>query len=71
MSEHIPASPEAIGNSTGLVYCKACGYLLTSDVKGRTKRADQPCTPVPVALRTDHPTPPTRATRPDDDEEAL
>lgn len=51
MSEHIPAPPQTIGGSTGLVYCMACGYLLTSDAKGRTKRADLTCTPVRVGLR--------------------
>jgi len=51
MREHTPASPRTIGESTGLVYCMACGYLLSSDAKGPTKRADETCIPVQVGLR--------------------
>lgn len=56
--EHSPAQPETIGQSTGLVYCMACGYLLSSDNKGHTARANKPCVPVHVDLRT----PPGRST---------
>ena len=49
--EHMPAESQTIGGSTGLVYCMACGFLLSSDRKGRTERADEPCTPVRVGLR--------------------
>lgn len=49
--EHLPAEPQTISDSTGLVYCKACGFLLSSDTKGRTALAGKPCTPVRVGLR--------------------
>jgi hypothetical protein len=48
---HAPAEPVTIGDSTGLVYCRQCCYLLSSDAKGRTARADQPCPVIPISLR--------------------
>lgn len=50
---HTPAPPMTLGDSTGLVYCKACGALLTSDRRGEGtgRRVAQPCVPVRVALR--------------------
>ena len=51
VTQHIPAPLQTLGHSTGLVYCKACGYLLSSDAKGRTSRADRPCVPIHVEPR--------------------
>lgn len=51
MTDHVPAEPETIGGATGLVYCMACGYLLSSDRTGPRPRAEQPCTPNRVSLR--------------------
>lgn len=48
--EHVPAPPQTIGQSVGLVYCKACGYLLATP-EGPRARAEQPCVPVRVELR--------------------
>lgn len=49
---HTPAPPQNIGLGTGLVYCRACGFLLWSD-SGPSKghRAYEPCTPVRVGPR--------------------
>lgn len=49
---HVPAPPATIGGATGLVYCKACGFLLWSG-SGPSKgpRASRPCAPVLVRFR--------------------
>jgi hypothetical protein len=51
MREHLPAPPQTISGSTGLVYCMACGRLLNSDKKGVTPAASQPCKPVFLGFR--------------------
>lgn len=49
---HTPAPPIAIGQSTGLIYCMACGYLLNSDRKGITAKAGSQCIPNRLSLRS-------------------
>lgn len=52
LTGHVPAPPTAIGGSTGLVYCKACGSLLYGDRCGRTAAMLRPCKPVRIGPRT-------------------
>lgn len=48
---HIPLAPVSIGFTSGLVYCKRCGRLLSSPAKGSSVSAARPCSTVPVELR--------------------
>jgi hypothetical protein len=49
--EHIPAPPKTLGASTGLIYCKRCGYLLSSDARGVASGAAKACKNVRITLR--------------------
>lgn len=49
---HVPAPPKDYGSATGLVWCMACGFLLSSDSgPSKGKRAYAECRPVIVDLR--------------------
>jgi len=48
---HVPAGELTLGNSTGLVYCKRCGRLLSSKARGVAVGASKPCRVVRVTGR--------------------
>lgn len=50
-TKHRPAPPITLGGSTGLVYCKRCGYLLSSDSRGDAVGASKLCRNVRITGR--------------------
>ena len=48
---HKPGPPSNLGEQRGLVYCRACGWLLSSQANGPTAKMDESCRPARVKLR--------------------
>lgn len=48
--QHVPDEPRSIGGADGLIYCRRCGRLLSSE-RGPAVGAAKPCRHVTIGFR--------------------